>query len=61
MPRKTNKRRTRGDTRTVSTPAKPGTTRPPVTQGVTQPDRQNLRTQVRGGRPPRFPGRTGGR
>ncbi|WP_299141728.1 hypothetical protein [uncultured Tateyamaria sp.] len=57
MPRKTSKRRARGDTRTVSTPAKPVAKRP----AVTQPDRQNLRTQVRGGRPPRFPGRTGGR
>lgn len=57
MPRKTKTRRTRGDTRTVSNPGKTAPKRPNPPRAPSE----TLRTQIRGGRPPRFPGRTGGR
>ncbi|WP_193743480.1 hypothetical protein [Tateyamaria sp. ANG-S1] len=44
-----------GDTLTTSKP------RQPIRPAASRKPDHTLRTQVRGGRPPRFPGRTGGR
>ncbi|WP_299281000.1 hypothetical protein [uncultured Tateyamaria sp.] len=57
MPKSKTPNRKRGDTRTV--PAR----KPPTGPRTTDPKggAPTLRTQIRGGRPPRFPGRTGGR
>ncbi|WP_299152036.1 hypothetical protein [uncultured Tateyamaria sp.] len=57
MPKSKKPNRTRGDTRTLPKTKRPS--QPPARPGLA--DTPHLRTQIRGGRPPRFPGRTGGR
>ncbi|GGX53925.1 hypothetical protein GCM10007385_22640 [Tateyamaria omphalii] len=57
MPISKKKARKPGDTRTTSQPRKPVAQR----SGINRRPDHILHTQVRGGRPPRFPGRTGGR
>ncbi|MEL7133131.1 MAG: hypothetical protein AAGK77_12030 [Pseudomonadota bacterium] len=52
MPKSKKPARKPGDTRIMPTPRQPNPSRKPG---------HHLRTQIRGGRPPRFPGRTGGR
>ncbi|MEO0379217.1 MAG: hypothetical protein AAF252_03040 [Pseudomonadota bacterium] len=55
MPRKTKPRTVRGTKIPAPKPAQGDRPHAPTARPA------HLRTQIRGGRPPRFPGRTGGR